>query len=61
VIQIGQLQTMLTHQMEAHQNCEGMLSRMVEEHNEAVRWEEEAMAKWWGAEQDKNQASKKQV
>jgi len=42
VMEIGKLKTQLANQKQATENCEAMLTRMVEEHNAAVAREEEA-------------------
>jgi len=42
VMEIGELKTQLTKQKQATENCETMLSRMVEERNDAITREEEA-------------------
>ena len=42
VMEIGELKAQLTKQKQATENCEAMLSRMVEERNAAVAREEEA-------------------
>jgi hypothetical protein len=42
VMEIGELKAQLTNQKQATENCEVMLTRMVEEYNAAVAGEEEA-------------------
>jgi chorismate mutase len=42
VMEIGELKAQLTKQKQATENCEAMLSRMVEERNAAIAREEEA-------------------
>ena len=42
VIEIGELKAQLSNQRQATENCEAMLSRMVEERNAAIAREEEA-------------------
>ena len=42
VMEIGELQAQLTNQRQATENCEAMLTRMVEERNAAIAREEEA-------------------
>ena len=42
VMKIGELKAQLTKQKQATENCEAMLSRMVEERNAAIAQEEEA-------------------
>jgi len=42
VMEIGELKAQLTKQKQATENCEAMLSRMVEERNTAIAREEEA-------------------
>jgi len=44
VMEIGELKTQLANQKQATENCKVMLTRMVEERNEAVAREEEAMS-----------------
>jgi hypothetical protein len=42
VMEIGEFKAQLTNKKQAMENCEAMLTHMVEEHNAAVAWEEEA-------------------
>lgn len=42
VMEIGELKVQLTNQQQATENCEAMLTRMVEERNVAIAREEEA-------------------
>ena len=42
VMEIGDLKAQLSNQRQATENCEAMLSRMVEERNAAIAQEEEA-------------------
>jgi len=42
VMEIGELEAQLTNQRQATENCEAMLTHMVEERNAAIAREEEA-------------------
>ena len=42
VMEIGELKAQLTNKKQATENCEAMLTRLVEERNAAIAWEEEA-------------------